>query len=193
VYSLIQDASDLVVELGATKRLHWMLGRHPTCDVVIDDPGISRFHATIFYDGKQLVVVDHSINGTHVAHTKEELDEVVGRPLPLGTPAAPAGDETQVIDVFQRVLDSPEVDEQDPHKSVAELRIAQSRTRVSRIAGYEKHRPVDPETVAPLLAMIYSDTESQNLAAMGRHLHAGTSIVLVGRQPHLYTIRADEE
>ena len=192
MYSLIKDASDRVVELGAAKRLHWMIGRHSTCDVEIDDPGISRFHATIFYAEKKLFIVDHSINGTHVGRSQEELREIMERPLPLGIPAAPTVDDTQVIEPYMRVLDSSACDPDDPHKSLAELRLAQSLTRVPRMAGYESRRPISPETAASLLNMIYSDTESHNLAGMGRRLYPGMSLVLVGRQPHRYSIRGDE-
>ena len=108
VYLLMKDGSDTVIEL-TTERLLWMLGRHPACDLVLDDPGISRFHATIFYVDEDLFVVDHSINGTHVPHSQEELDAVLSESLPLGTSAAPSGDDTQVIEPFEGVIEAGEV------------------------------------------------------------------------------------
>jgi hypothetical protein len=192
VYLLIQDVSNSVVELGATDRRHWMLGRHPACDLVLDDPGISRFHATIFYAGSELFVVDHSTNGTHVPHDQEDLDHIMGRSLPLGTPAAPSGSDTQVIEPYERVQEVGDLGPEDLHKSVVELRIAESLTRLSRMAGYEANRPTSPETARPILDMIYSETECLNLAGMGRHLQAGASIVLVGRRRHLYSIHGDQ-
>lgn len=193
MYLLMKDGSDSVIELGAAERLYWTFGRHRACEFVLDDPGISRFHATIFYAGDQLFLVDHSVNGTHVPHTQAELDAVMDRSLPLGTPPPPAGDDTQVIEPFEAV-DLPDVEPEDLHKSLTELRITQSLTRVPRMPGYEARRPTDPETAAPILEMIHSSTECHNLAATGRRLHGGASIVLVGRERHLYSLHgADGE
>ena len=191
MYLLMKDGSDNVIEL-TTARLLWMLGRHPACDLVLDDPGVSRFHATIFYVDEDLFVVDHSINGTHVPHSQEELDAVLSESLPLGTSAAPSGDDTQVIDPFEGVIEAGEVGPEDLHKSVTELRIAQSMTRVPRIPGYEAHRPTSKKTIEPVLQMIHSDTECHNLASLGRRLDSGASIVLVGRERHLFSIHGGD-
>jgi adenylate cyclase len=42
------------------------LGRHPTCDLVIEDRRASRNQAVIERRNPNWVIVDHSTNGTHV-------------------------------------------------------------------------------------------------------------------------------
>jgi pSer/pThr/pTyr-binding forkhead associated (FHA) protein len=43
------------------------IGRHPECDIVVDDPTVSRRHAEVRREGGRYVLVDHgSLNGTYV-------------------------------------------------------------------------------------------------------------------------------
>jgi hypothetical protein len=56
--------------IGATLRIAGgedaLIGRDPSCDLVIDHPRVSRFHATVeFHDG-QFLLRDHSTNGSVV-------------------------------------------------------------------------------------------------------------------------------
>ena len=46
---------------------NYMVGRDPSCDIVIYDPSnvISRSHATIRVDGRKYYITDHSTNGTY--------------------------------------------------------------------------------------------------------------------------------
>lgn len=54
-----------------------VIGRDPSCDLVIDHPRVSRFHATIeFHDG-QFFLRDHSTNGSLLRVGNDAL----GRPL----------------------------------------------------------------------------------------------------------------
>src|SRR5689334_22441384 len=48
----------------ATTRI--TLGRDPSCDVVIDNPAISRTHATLIYVDNQFRIRDNSANGLTV-------------------------------------------------------------------------------------------------------------------------------
>ena len=52
---------------GLAARPTVVIGRDPACDVVVDDPGVSRRHASIMRTGADLMIVDHnSANGTLV-------------------------------------------------------------------------------------------------------------------------------
>ena len=43
-HGIIDTTTDRVIELGPTKRLHWMIGRDATCDIVIDDASHASHH-----------------------------------------------------------------------------------------------------------------------------------------------------
>jgi pSer/pThr/pTyr-binding forkhead associated (FHA) protein len=43
------------------------IGRDPSCEVVIDHPKVSRFHATVERRRGRFVIRDHSTNGSMVA------------------------------------------------------------------------------------------------------------------------------
>jgi class 3 adenylate cyclase len=47
------------------------LGRDSSCGLEVQDPGVSRQHATIEIRGDKVVIVDHSSNGTYVAWDQE--------------------------------------------------------------------------------------------------------------------------
>ena len=58
------SAKDCVWEITG-RRL--VIGRDPSCDINIDDPGLSRTHAEIIPEGETLVFVDRgSLNGSHI-------------------------------------------------------------------------------------------------------------------------------
>lgn len=47
-----------------------VIGRHPDCDIVLDDMTVSRWHAELRRDGDALTVTDlDSLNGTYLNHT----------------------------------------------------------------------------------------------------------------------------
>ena len=46
---------------------NYTLGRSPNCDISVDDPNVSRFHASIQVDGEEVTVEDlRSLNGVFV-------------------------------------------------------------------------------------------------------------------------------
>jgi len=55
------------------------IGRDPQCDVVIDDPRVSRFHATLEWHRGMVVLRDHSTNGSFVRSTDETRAHFVRR------------------------------------------------------------------------------------------------------------------
>jgi hypothetical protein len=70
--SLVEAASAIVYPIanmrasGANPR-RFKVGRHASCDVVLDDPRVSRAHATIELEGGACTVTDEgSANGTFV-------------------------------------------------------------------------------------------------------------------------------
>ena len=38
----------VAVDLDSPERLHWLIGRGKGCDLVVNDAGASRYHATVF-------------------------------------------------------------------------------------------------------------------------------------------------
>ncbi len=65
------------VALGREQEL--TIGRDPQCDVVIDDPRVSRFHATLEWHRGIVVLRDHSTNGSFVRHADETRAHFVRR------------------------------------------------------------------------------------------------------------------
>jgi len=60
--------SGRLVSKSAFERAEVVLGRDPTCDVVIDNLGVSRKHARIFHNGDTWAVEDlGSSNGIHMS------------------------------------------------------------------------------------------------------------------------------
>lgn len=58
-------------KLDLTKKTITVVGRNPSCDLVLDNPMVSEKHFRIVYDGKQCFIEDlHSINGTYVNNRK---------------------------------------------------------------------------------------------------------------------------
>jgi adenylate cyclase len=65
------------VALGREQEL--TVGRDPECDVVIDDPRVSRFHATLEWHRGIVVLRDHSTNGSFVRSADETRPHFVRR------------------------------------------------------------------------------------------------------------------
>ena len=58
-------------KLDLTKKTITLVGRNPSCDLMVDNPMVSEKHFRIVYDGKQCFIEDlHSINGTYVNNRK---------------------------------------------------------------------------------------------------------------------------
>ena len=65
------------IELDGEQEL--TIGRDPQCDVVIDDPRVSRFHATLEWRRGGVVLRDHSTNGSFVRPVDEARPHFVRR------------------------------------------------------------------------------------------------------------------
>lgn len=64
---ILKSISSPVQQMLRLKPGEYIVGRDPTCDIVIVDPYVSRVHAKIFYrDGKWYVEDLGSRNGTYV-------------------------------------------------------------------------------------------------------------------------------
>ncbi len=81
VDSLPPGSALLVVKRGPNAGSRFLLdepvttaGRHPDCDIFLDDVTVSRRHASFERDGEQFVVRDvGSLNGTYL--NRERIDE----------------------------------------------------------------------------------------------------------------------
>ncbi len=65
--------------LALTREQELTIGRDPQCDVVIDDPRVSRFHATLEWHRGAVVLRDHSTNGSFVRPTNDTHPHFVRR------------------------------------------------------------------------------------------------------------------
>jgi adenylate cyclase len=65
------------IELDGQQEL--TIGRDPQCDLVIDDPRVSRFHATLEWRRGDVVLRDHSTNGSFVHPDDETRAQFVRR------------------------------------------------------------------------------------------------------------------
>jgi len=61
---LYQD-NETFVQINLDRRII-RLGRGEECDVTLTDPGVSRLHAEIEFDGDRYILHDRSKNGTRV-------------------------------------------------------------------------------------------------------------------------------
>jgi hypothetical protein len=73
-------AGDVIV----AREGRYRIGRDPTCDLVVDDPRVSRFHATLEWHRGRFVLKDHSTNGSYI-HGRDQTRPVFIRreELPL--------------------------------------------------------------------------------------------------------------
>src|SRR5512139_2466484 len=68
----------LVCIEGENKNHSWqvmgrrsVIGRDPDCDIVIEDPMLSRVHAEVVYDGGSFIFRDHgSLNGSNINNVR---------------------------------------------------------------------------------------------------------------------------
>ena len=46
--ALTAETTDYQLDIDTGQRCHWIVGRDSSCELLLEDKGISRFHATIF-------------------------------------------------------------------------------------------------------------------------------------------------
>jgi hypothetical protein len=64
-----------------------IIGRSSSCDVVLEDPNVSRRHARLFFrEGKWILVDLHSMNGSYINGVRVQRSQLLpGDLLALGT------------------------------------------------------------------------------------------------------------
>lgn len=197
--SLVELESGSQLTLAPGQRLHWILGRSKDCDLVFSDAGISRYHCTLFHFKNGFYLLDHSFNGTHLVYpaNSDGPEQTVhfksSIPTPKSPPPPPPSvshsqlNDTSLIPVEDLVPESGEGWKdyvEDLNKSHAAFRMAQTRTAMPKVIGYEAHQYKVPDSLQPMLQMIYSSDDAENLAAMGRPVYPGMQILLIGEQRH---------
>jgi adenylate cyclase len=67
--------------VALTREQELTIGRDPQCDVVIDDPRVSRFHATLEWHRGIVVLRDHSTNGSFIRSSDDPRPHFVRREM----------------------------------------------------------------------------------------------------------------
>lgn len=149
-----------------------LVGRAPTCQLRIDDPGISGFHAELYWDGECWVLQDlGSRNGTVLGDTPLGMGEQ--RSLSRGTEVVLAGRVR-----LQLVDDSPPV-----------LTAVASDGTVRIAEGELLSLPDDDEPMLTLYReldgqwMVESETETRPLEASDTVITGGLSWRIISPQP----------
>ena len=62
--------SGVVKQFSLSTKEPVLIGRDPTCHLVLPSPEVSRFHLKIYHASTDIVLEDHSANGTIVENTK---------------------------------------------------------------------------------------------------------------------------
>ena len=188
---IVDETHGTVIELALSERMHWTLGRGGECDLQVVDPGVSRFHATVFSFDQRFYMLDHSLNGTHLTKGAGIISEATR--VPSFSPSSLLDHKPRVKSVnmqdtheLQAVSDEYQEKEKYPalHQSHIELRMEQSASRLPRMAGYQAHTLCVPDDMQPLLKMVYSADEVQILVSMSRRMQPGLHLVLVGCSLH---------
>jgi hypothetical protein len=187
--ALTAETTDYQLDIDTGQRCHWIVGRDPSCELLLEDKGVSRYHATVFHVEGRFHVVDHSLNGSHLFRGDEELKVALSAPAAIPPDGEPdvVGFETSRIEPVAFV--SPRLDGApegfDPHQSVTELRLQQLRSDVPHIPGYRPHSLTDAGHVKPLLDMIYGD-QAETLASMARSIEPGNVLLFCGLERHYF-------
>lgn len=110
----------------------YLLGRSSSCDIIVEDPSVSRMHAEIVIENTTIIVVDQgSSNGTFVDETKVDRCQVTpGQRLRVGNVSFllnPAPDEAD--------LDEEEV---KTEKCLSELDVLAAPPGISALSGPER-------------------------------------------------------
>ncbi len=191
--TLIAEKTDWRMDLAVGQRCHWVVGRDPTCELLLTDRGVSRFHATVFHIEGRFCVIDHSRNGTYLFGSEKEY-RTAGT-VPNATPPDASGGDPDVVgfetsDVPSLRFLTPTAQNPeglvDLHRSHVELQLMQSRNQIPRMAGYDPHGIQSAADMTPILEMIYSTGDSANLASMGRSVSAGNVLLFHGYDLHLF-------
>lgn len=199
--TLSVNAGEQQVDLPSTGRGHWLLGRALECDIRLPDTGISRFHATVFRHEHRFLVLDHSLNGTHLCRETEAPSAATRLPTVsqmspqestpemisgLSASQPPLSRDTAEIDLDDlqaQYTRAPSVPP-DVNKSHLAFRRQEKSSRLPRVAGYVPHGYHAPEDMRPLLEMIYSADGVETLASMARILGNDIQLILVGTCRH---------
>ncbi|MBN2713417.1 MAG: FHA domain-containing protein [Planctomycetes bacterium] len=181
------EAKGRAIDLPETGRQHWLIGRGQDCDIIVEDPGVSRYHATVFRFHNRFFVIDHSLNGTHLARDMEDVSSKTAVPgLAEMEDSAPASNNASSNDTTEIAPDEFEDESEgwkeylEQNKSHAAFRAEQIQAKLPRMLGYEKHALTAPKDLKKMLEMVYSAEDAENLASMGKLLHDSQNIVLLG-------------
>jgi pSer/pThr/pTyr-binding forkhead associated (FHA) protein len=191
--TLIAERTDWRMDLAVGQRCHWLVGRDPSCELLLTDRGVSRFHATVFHIEGRFCVIDHSQNGTYLFGSEKEYGSAGAVPTPNPTDASGedpdvVGFETCEVEAL-RFLTPKTPDGEgmlDLHRSHVELQLMTRRNQIPRMAGYQAHDIQSAGEMTPILEMIYSTGDSANLASMGRPVGAGNVLLFHGYDMHLF-------
>lgn len=195
---LTVKSAGYTLDLTGTSRCHWLIGRALEGDICLQDPGVSRFHATVFRYHDRYCVVDHSLNGTHLSQRDESLSNATRLPnvshFPSQTGPDPDDDNTKTANHDTAEIDledlpsefrTPDSPGNALNKSHAAFRLQEINTRVPRMVGYAPHQYGTLDDIRPLLEMIYSADGADALSSMGRTLNAAIEITIIGTKQHI--------
>jgi glycine betaine catabolism B len=99
-------------QLTPNHDLEWLIGRHPTCDVVLDSPEVSRLHGRIIYSNDAYHFIDSGSTSGSVLN---------GEIVPVESPhLLTSGDLLQLGETFIYIegIETPQIDIQLPTTSV---------------------------------------------------------------------------
>ena len=200
---LIRKASGETIDFSNKDRLHWFIGRGPDCDMLLQDSGISRFHAMVFKVRDLFYILDHSLNGTHLCEVSEKPSDKTRIPTIHGNaislenikPRVKSNsvNDTEALSMADLYLgEDPLAEEEpvDPHQSHVEFKVQQRHSRLPQMIGFKPHAFSAPEDLEHLLQMVYSANEGETLASMSRRLRPEIQVVFIGNQQ--YSARFEE-
>lgn len=107
-FSRKNEPTSRLIDLTLVDRL--IIGRDPSCDLVIDDPNVSRLHAVIYREGRRFVIADAGsskglrADGTRwlrkrlEAGTLLQFGDVAARVVAPESPVASISQESSTID-----------------------------------------------------------------------------------------------
>jgi hypothetical protein len=144
-------------------------------------------------------LIDHSLNGTHIVAPAESLSSSTRVPS-ISRNDLP----TREIDKANYHQDTAEIDAvifgapdtkawdkfSDLNKSHAAFKVEQLSSRLPQVVGYSPHTLAQMGDLQPLLEMVYSSDDALHLTSMGRLLHSGSQIVIIGKEHHHLTYNA---
>jgi len=186
--TLIAQNTDYRMRLETGVRSYWLVGRDPSCELLLTDDGISRCHATIVHLDDRFYVIDHSLNGTHILTREEEIEAVLAADIPEDHEDADVvGFETcEVKSADLRVPILTDAHGADLHRSHQELQLVQRRSEVPRMVGYSAHAISSPDLMDRMLESFRSLVDLETLASMGRRVHPGNVLLFIGFDRHLF-------